>query len=165
MPYFTAALARTGRRWVARDLHVEPDEDMVDLADRMRAVAYDEEPVILILELEDEWFAIVRVDGEEDPRVFLSDTPGVASSPYTTLLGAEDLEPEEPEPVRSEDDDDDPRAEDIAAIPGGDADVLADFGLPPQRLRELCEDGATPGDTLAEVATAAGFEELLDSLR
>jgi putative tRNA adenosine deaminase-associated protein len=158
VPYFTAALARTGSRWVARDLEVDPDVDLRSLADRMRAVAYDDEPVLLILEHEDEWFALVRVDAEDDPRVFLSDVPVIARSPYAELLGAEEVEPE-PEG------DDDGDGEEPAAQPAGDADVLADVGVPPGSLKSLCEEGLPPAETLAEIATRAGFEDLLDGLR
>jgi putative tRNA adenosine deaminase-associated protein len=160
VPYFTAALARAGARWVARDLEVDPAEDLPGLADRMRAMAFDDQPVLLILEHEDEWFALVRVDGEDDPRVFLSDVPGVAHSPYAELLGPEDAVADVE--VEADEDDD---GEEPAGQPAGDADVLADFGVPPGKLKSLCEEGLPPADTLAEVATSAGFEDLLDSLR
>ena len=160
MPYFTAVLARTSSRWVARDVEVEPDEPLAEIADRLRAVAADDDPVLLIVEHEDEWFAIVRVDGEEDPRVFLSDVPGVARSAYAELLAADEVEPDPAEPV--EDDEDAPE---ITDQPGGDADVLADVGVPGGQLKSLCEEGLPPAEVLAEVSAKAGFEELLDSLR
>lgn len=159
MAYFTAALARAGTRWLARDVDVDPDDNLVDLAERLRAVAYDDQPVLLIIEHEDEWFAVVRIDGDDDPRVFLSDVPAVARSAYAELLGADEAEPE------PRDTDDEGHEEEIVGQPAGDADVLADLGVPPGQLKSLCEAGLPPADTLAEVATAAGFEELLDSLR
>jgi hypothetical protein len=48
---------------------------------------------------------------------------------------------------------------------GGDFDVLADLGTSPDDLRGMCEDEMVPMDALAVVAEAAGFAELLDSLR
>lgn len=162
MPYFTACLARSGTRWLARDIEVESGDELNDIANRMRAAAFDDQPVLLIVEHEDEWFALVRVDGEEDPRVFLSDVPSVSTSVYAELLGADDVDPETPEPT---DDDDEESEPEITNIPAGDAEVLGDFGVPAKQLRALCEDGLPPADTLAEVATTAGFEELLDSLR
>ncbi len=167
MPYFTAALARAGNRWLTRDLEVEPDDDLPGLADRMRALAHDDQPVLVIVEHEDEWFALVRVDGEEDPRVFLSDVPPIARSPYAQLLGADDVEPVEVDvaDADADDDDEDEDGDEPAAQPAGDADVLADSGVPAGTLKSLCEDGLPPAETLAEVATRAGFEDLLDSLR
>jgi putative tRNA adenosine deaminase-associated protein len=162
VPYFTAVLARNGSRWIARDLEVETGEPLVDVAHRLRAVAYDDEPVLLIVEHEDEWFALVRVDGEDDPRVFLSDVPGVASSSYAEMLGAEDVVPE---PVVRVADDDDDGVPEIANQPAGDADVLADLGVPGEALTSLCQEGLPPAEALAEVSAKAGFEDLLDSLR
>ena len=84
--YFTAVLAREGRRWTAHDVDVESLKDLGELTDELRAVADDDEPVLLFLEREDAWWAVVRVDGDEDPRVFVSDAAGAAASSYSELL-------------------------------------------------------------------------------
>lgn len=150
MSYFTAVLAREGRKWFAHDLEVETLSGLGDLADELRAVATDEEPVLLLVEREDAWWGVVRVDGEEDPRVFVSDAAGVAASPYAGTL---DIELDE--------DDETGELEGCS----GDFDVLADLGTSPEGLREMCEDEVLPMDALASVAEAGGFAEVLDSLR
>ena len=72
----------------------------------------------------------------------------VAASPYAELLD-----------VSGEGEDAEPGTR------GGDLDVLADLGTSPEALREMCDDELLPMDALASVAEAAGFAEVLDSLR
>jgi putative tRNA adenosine deaminase-associated protein len=150
--YFTAVVARDGRKWSAHDVDVESLEDLAELAAEMRVVAADEEPVLLLVEREDAWWGVVRVDGEDDPRVFVSDAAGVAASRYAAVL---DIATE-------------PADEDAVVKAGacaGDFDVLADLGTSPATLQEMCEDELLPMDALAAVAEGAGFGEVLDSLR
>src|SRR5207342_3328198 len=59
---FSAVLARVGSGWKARDVEVDEAVSLDDLADSLRSVAVDEQPVLAVIEHEDEWFAIVRVD-------------------------------------------------------------------------------------------------------
>lgn len=150
MSYFTAVLAREGRKWFAHDLDVDSMADLGELADRLRAAASGDDPVILLVEREDAWWAVVRIDGEEDPRVFVSDAAGAAASPYADILA-----------IENEDDDE---AEEVTGCVG-DFDVLADLGTSPETLQEMCDDELLPMDALAAVAEAAGFAEVLDSLR
>lgn len=84
--YFTAVLAADGHSWRARDVDVEDAGSLDDLADILRAAAHGEGPVLAVIEREDEWFALVRVDGEEDPRVFVSDMAAASRSLYAALL-------------------------------------------------------------------------------
>ena len=151
MSYFTAVLAREGRTWRAHDVDVESIKDRDELTDELRAVADDDEPVLLLVEREDAWWAVVRIDGDDDPRVFVSDGPGAAASAYAELLEIED-------------DPDDEEAEVLAGC-AGDLDVLGDLGTSPEELKEICDDETPPMDALATVAEAAGFAEVLDSLR
>jgi putative tRNA adenosine deaminase-associated protein len=90
----------------------------------------------------------VRVDGDEDPRVFVSDVAGAAASTFSELLEVE-------------------VDEDVVAAGAyaGDVDLLADLGTAPEDLQEMCEDEMLPMDALAAVAEAGGFAEVLDSLR
>lgn len=150
MSYFTAVLAREGRKWFAHDLEVDSAGDLGELADQLRAAASDDDPVILLIEREDAWWAVVRVDGEEDPRVFVSDAAGAAASPYADILAIEAEDDEEEEAVTG---------------CAGDFDVLADLGTSPEALQEMCADELLPMDALSAVAEAAGFAEVLDSLR
>ena len=86
--YFTAVIAGDGRAWRARDVDVEDADSLADLAETLRGVSHGEHPVLAVIEHEDEWFALVRVDGDEDPRVFVSDFPASSRGPYAELLSA-----------------------------------------------------------------------------
>lgn len=148
MAYFTAVVARAGGSWRARDVDVEEAGDLEELADALRAVAAtDDDPVVLVVEREDDWFALVRVDGEDDPRVFVSDAEEARESFFADVLG---LDPEDEE----------------ASGPAGDLDVVADLGTGPDELEKLAgDDGPPTADAVAAVADRAGFGELLESLR
>ncbi|HEU5241032.1 MAG TPA: hypothetical protein VFU25_03385 [Ornithinibacter sp.] len=152
MSYFTAVLAREGRTWSAHDVDVESIKDRDELTDELRAVAEDDEPVLLLVEREDAWWAVVRIDGDDDPRVFVSDAAGAAASSYSELLELD---------VDADDDDEEQVTDGCA----GDLDVLGDLGTSPDALKEICDDELPPMDALATVAEAAGFAEVLDSLR
>ena len=86
MSYFTAVIASDGRQWRPRDVDVEDATSLDDLADILRAVGHGERPVLALLEHEDEWFALVRVDGDDDPRVFVSDMPAASRGAFAELL-------------------------------------------------------------------------------
>jgi putative tRNA adenosine deaminase-associated protein len=154
VPYFTAVVARERRRWVAQALDLDSIADLDELAGELRAVVDDEdEPVLLMVEREDAWWAVVRVDGEDDPRVFVSDSSGAAVSAYSAVL----------ELAAADDDDEDDVVRQGACA--GDFDVLADLGTSPEQLREMCDEEVPPMAALAAVAERAGFAEVLDSLR
>jgi putative tRNA adenosine deaminase-associated protein len=148
--YFTAVLLRDGDKWSARDVDIDEGGDLGELTDQLRLIEAGDEPVLVFIEREDAWWAVVRVDGDEDPRVFLSDVVAISASTYRSMLEL-------------------PETEDDADLPaggcGGDFDVLADLGTSPEELRELCEEETVPMDALAVVAEAGGFAEVLDSLR
>jgi putative tRNA adenosine deaminase-associated protein len=153
--YFTAVLARDGRAWASHDVDVEAVDDLAELASELRVVSDDDAPVLLLVEREDAWWGIVRVDGEDDPRVFVSDAAGAAASPFAAILevvAVDVTEDEDGEPVP-------------LGTCAGDLDVLADLGTSPDRLQEMCEEELLPMDALAAVAEGAGFGEVLDSLR
>jgi putative tRNA adenosine deaminase-associated protein len=143
--YFTAVLSQDGRSWASHDIDLDSMGDLVELATGLRAVAVDDQPVLLLLEREDAWWAVVRVDGEEDPRVLVSDVAGAAASSYADVLGVAEVADEEG--------------------CSGDLDLLSDLGTSPQALRTICDEELLPMDALAIVAEAAGFAEVLDSLR
>jgi putative tRNA adenosine deaminase-associated protein len=148
--YFTAVLARDDEKWLAHDLDVETLEDVSELTVVLRDVAVEEEPVLLLIEREDAWWAVVRVDADDDPRVFVSDLLGVATSPYAEMLDIE--EPDDEEGIEP-------------GMPFGDTDLLTDLGTSPETLLEMCEEELVPMDALAALSEAGGFAEVLDSLR
>jgi len=150
LSYFTAVLARDGKAWTTHDLEVEGADDLGELTAELRGLVDGDEPVLVLVEREDAWWAVVRVDGEEDPRVFISDVAGAAASAYAEVLALGDPDEE---------------ADPAPGTCGGDLDVLADLGTPPETLTEMCEDEMLPMDALAAVAERAGFAEVLDALR
>lgn len=152
MSYFTAVVAREGRTWVAHDLDVDSVEDLDELAGEIRTVVDDEDLALVLVEREDVWWAVVRLDGEDDPRIFVSDRAGATSSPYSSILDIADDDADEEEVV-------------VQGTCAGDFDLLADLGTSPARLREMCDEEMLPMDALAALAESAGFAEVLDSLR
>jgi putative tRNA adenosine deaminase-associated protein len=171
--YFTAVVARAGSAWRARD--VELDEargDLDGLADVLRSVAVDDEPVIAVLEHEDEWFALFRVDGDDDPRLFVSDLPRASRSGFADLLApAAEIEvaDEDDAPVEAEDADDEEEPEPVVVggvVWAGDVDILEDLGVPGTALRRLVEEhDEDPAAVIADVGERVGFAELLEALR
>ena len=95
MAYFAALLARYADEWQARDVDLDEFDDGMGLVEFIREAAEDEEPdtAVLLLEQEDVWFAVVRLDLDEDPRVFAADLAAVRRSGYADLLTADALAP------------------------------------------------------------------------
>jgi len=169
--YFTAVLARVGKGWKARDVEVDESDSLDTLADALRSVAVDDQPVLAVIEHEDEWFAIVRVDGEEEPRLFVSDLIAAGRGGYADMLApAADVEPEldvdeeeEAAAAEGEGQEAEPRP---VAVWAGEPDLLEDLGVTGRALRRLVEDNADdPGAVLADVGDRVGFAELLEALR
>ncbi|KQX09708.1 hypothetical protein ASC82_27970 [Streptomyces sp. Root431] len=178
--YFAALLARTEDGWEASDTELDDVETLSDLAELARE-ASDDDTVIVYIEQEDAWFGIVRIEGEEDPRIYVSDGAAAARSSYGEILTREilgdDLDAEldelesldldgtedgEPLADDADDDDDGPAgvaAEAVPAAPVGDALVLADLGLSERELRAL------DSDALAVIADALGAAEVLEAVR
>src|SRR6478735_12447660 len=96
--YFAALLARTEDGWEASDTELDDVETLSDLTDLAREASVDEDTVLVFIEQEDAWFGIVRVEGEEDPRIYVSDAAAAARSSYgeiltNELLGGDDDDP------------------------------------------------------------------------
>ncbi|QES42539.1 hypothetical protein DEJ49_17525 [Streptomyces venezuelae] len=188
--YFAALLARTEDGWEASDTELDDVETLSDLADLAREATadYDDDTVLVFIEQEDAWFGVVRVDGEEDPRIYVSDAAAAARSSYGEILltdemlgrtpdddGADDLDAldldgtEDGEPEASvadadgepePDDDDDAGTSGAPAGPLGDSEILADLGVPEKDLL-----GLKSGDALSEIADILGAAEVLETVR
>lgn len=173
--YFTALLARTEEGWEASDTELDDVESLDELADLAREAAPDDETVLVCIEQEGAWFGIVRVDGEDDPRVFVSDAARAMRSAYGEILLSDELlgrEPEDPrlldrlvdldvtEAAVGEDEFDDDEGAEVPQGPIGDANLLADLGVDADSVLKL-----TPDDALSEIADALGCSDMLEAVR
>ncbi len=189
MSYFTALLVPSGRTWSARDADLDAPDSLDELVDTVRS-ELDSETGLVLLEREDEWFALVRVDGEDDARVFVSDLPAArASSTYAAVfadpelwsdagsLRAAGLVPvggfDEAYSSGFEDDyaDSAPVAEEdgpkVTEVPwAGDLSLLEDLGVGGESLKAIVEaDADDPARALTELGERVGFLDLLEALR
>ncbi len=89
--YFAALLARTEVGWEASDTDLDDVETLSDLTDLAREATTDDDTVLAYIEQEDTWFGIVRVDGEDDPRIYVSDAAAAARSSYGEMLLTDEL--------------------------------------------------------------------------
>lgn len=183
--YFAALLARTEDGWEASDTELDDVETLADLADLAREASPDDDTVLVLIEQEDAWFGVVRVDGEDDPRIYVSNAAAARRSSYGEILLTDDVlgrDPEEDdttdldaldldgtedgEPLAAGPSDDD--NDDDASGPGGfvphgpvgDAEVLQDLGVSEKELRSLVADGA-----LNTIAETLGASEVLETVR
>ncbi|MFF9059179.1 hypothetical protein ACIRPQ_27090 [Streptomyces sp. NPDC101213] len=178
--YFAALLARTEDGWEASDTELDDVETLSDLADLAREASPDEDTVLVLIEQEDSWFGVVRIDGEEDPRIFVSDASAAARSSYGEILLTDELLGRDPgdaddldaldldldgtEDGDAEDDDGDGAesagpAEAVPHGPVGDAGILDDLGVGEKELRSLSSDALT------EIAESLGASEVLETVR
>jgi len=172
--YFAALVARSHGQWKGADIELGDAEDIEDAADLMRDASVDDGPVLLFVEEDDEWFGVVRVDGVDEPKVFISDVRAVAQSDLANRLFA-DLAPDagvEPAVIDLEADDEEPSddAEQTsvkpAAEPAGSADLLADLGISGTEFHELCaEEGALPADVITTVCERLGCVDEIEVYR
>jgi putative tRNA adenosine deaminase-associated protein len=170
--HFAALAAKTDDGWHSSEVELEGLVDIDEVADVMRDVSVDEGPVLLFVEQDDEWFAIVRVDGIGEPRTFISDARVVAGSELAakvfeddvvedvidvdlSLDGDVEIEEEEERPVQRPD-----------AEPRGALDVLVDFGISSAHLLAMCaEEGMLPADVIAAICERLGCAEEIEVYR
>ena len=168
MSYFTAVLAQSDDEYRALDYDVR-DAGVADV----------------VVEREDEWFALVRLTAADEVKVFLSDVHAVADSPFAELfvdyLDSQDDEYEADEdayPADGEeaDGDDDAAEDEVEEVPmldleddaewSGDADIFADLGVPAEELVEQSRTHASdPARVVAHVGEEAGFADRLEAAR
>ncbi|MFF8403210.1 hypothetical protein ACF1AB_07770 [Streptomyces sp. NPDC014846] len=177
--YFAALLARTEDGWEASDTELDDVETLSDLADLAREASPDEDTVLVLIEQEDAWFGVVRVDGEDDPRIYVSDAAAAQRSAYGELLLTDELLGREPgaddgpdldaldldgtEDGESEENDDEEEGGGGDAVPHspvGDSQILDDLGIGEKELRILDAE-----DALSTIAEALGASEVLETVR
>ncbi len=162
MPYFAVSLARTESGWVGEEVDLDDVDDLEVLADQLRDLTEEGPgPALLLLEEDDEYVAVVRVDGGgsalAEPRVFLSDRRAVQASGVAAMLW---------EQAEAGDDDDEDEGNRPVAEPVGDAGLLSDLGTSADDLVALCaEEGLLPADVHTAVCERAGCLDVLESLR
>ncbi len=124
--YFAALLARTEDGWEASDMELDNVESLSDLIDLARSASVDDDTVVALIEQEDIWFGVVRVDGEEDPRYYVSNASAASRSSYGSMLTDELLGKDDEDVVLDEldlDGTEDGEDEVVASYPdGGPAD-------------------------------------------
>ncbi|TXS55886.1 hypothetical protein [Streptomyces sp. t39] len=178
--YFAALLARTHDGWEASDTELDDVETLSDLTDLARDASVDEDTVLVFIEQEDAWFGVIRIEGEEDPRIYVSDAAAAARSSYGEILTNELLGGDDDDPADvldaldldgTEDGEPDADEEDpVAGVPAqggevtptgpvGDRGILADLGLSEKELLAL------ETDALPEIAEALGAGEVLETVR
>ncbi|MFE4582621.1 tRNA adenosine deaminase-associated protein, partial [Streptomyces chartreusis] len=94
--YFAALLARTEDGWEASDTELDDVETLSDLAELAREASPEDDTVLVLIEQEDAWFGVVRIDGEDDPRIYVSDAAAAARSSYGEILLTDELLGREP---------------------------------------------------------------------
>ncbi|MEU1256677.1 hypothetical protein PGH47_20810 [Streptomyces sp. HUAS 31] len=176
--YFAALLARTEDGWEASDTELDDVETLSDLADLAREASPEDDTVLVLIEQEDAWFGVVRIDGEDDPRIYVSDAAAAARSSYGEILLTDELlgrEPgdddadldsldldgtEEPDGDSEDDDEDGSGADAVPHSPVGDSEILDDLGVGEKELKSLDAE-----DALSTIAEALGASEVLETVR
>jgi len=153
---FSAAFVRTSDGWSGAEVDLRDAEIVDDLGDAVTetlSLAGDE-LALLCVEVEDEWFAIVRYFGDEEPRVFLSDAHAVPSDRLGELFAEfAGVLP-------------DKEGNELGVRPAGDFELLSDLGVRSDELLELSvEEGMLPADILSVLAERLSFADELDRLR
>jgi len=174
--YFAALLARTEDGWEASDTELDDVETLSDLADLAREASPDDDTVLVLIEQEDAWFGVVRIDGEEDPRIYVSDAAAAARSSYGEILLTDELLGREPgddgadldsldldgteEPDGDSDDEEGGGGDAVPHSPVGDSEILDDLGVGEKELKSLDAE-----DALGAIAEALGASEVLETVR
>jgi putative tRNA adenosine deaminase-associated protein len=166
MSYFAALLTRDGDRWTVDEADIQDCESLADLGDALRD--NEGEVRLLVIEQDDEYAAIVRLDDDsDDPRAFLSDGHAADAYPMAAVV-AEDL-------VEIGDDEDEDDGEDLLegeappthdSNPFGDPDIVEDLGTSAADLLAMCAHiGTLPVDLLVAVCEKAGCGPAFEDLR
>ncbi|WP_214318976.1 tRNA adenosine deaminase-associated protein [Nonomuraea sediminis] len=153
---FSAAFVRTSNGWSGAEVDLSAAEIVDDFGDAVSETLglAGDELALLCVEVEDEWFAIARYRGEEEPRVFLSDAHAIMSDSIGELFAefagvAVDKE-----------------NNGLGIRPAGDFELLSDLGVSSEELLELSmEEGVLPADILSVIAERLAFADELDRLR
>jgi putative tRNA adenosine deaminase-associated protein len=148
--HFSAVFAKTENGgWIGIEVDLTEAATPDDVVDLMRegAVEASADIVVLLVERDDDWFAVARIDEESDARIFLSDSRSVLTSEPAAVLYETIGQGAEP-----------------TADPSGDPDLLEDLGADAATLNRL-SDSSPAGDALLAIAERLGFGEEYEHLR
>ena len=166
---FAAAVARGKNGWTASELDLTGLADIDEVVDALRDAEPDAEVSLLFVESDDLYLAILRLDENEDLRVFGSDSAFADESRIGKVLLAEIEAPVleiDDLAAGSDDDETDQPAADPDADPVGDTELLADLGVSSHRLLSLCaSEGLLPSDVTAELCQKIGCGDEVEELR
>jgi putative tRNA adenosine deaminase-associated protein len=170
---FAAAVARSKNGWTASELDLTGLADIDEVVDRLRDVELDADLSLLFVEADDQYLVILRLDENEDLRVFGSDSAFAEESRLGSLLLGEIEAPvleiddlAVPGVPGAEDDDEDEPAADPDADPIGDAELLTDLGISAHRLLALCgQERTLPADVTAAICQRLGCGDEMEELR
>ncbi|HKT03974.1 MAG TPA: tRNA adenosine deaminase-associated protein [Rugosimonospora sp.] len=174
MSYFAAAAARGPEGWAAAEIDLNGVADVEEVADRLRDVEPDASVSLMFVEADDVYLVVMRLDEGEDLRVFGSDSAFAEESRLGALLLGDVEEPAleidevtaPPATAEPDAEADAGAATDPDVEPIGDADLLADLGVPAKRLLALCgHEGMLPADVTAELCQAIGCGDEMEELR
>ena len=168
MSYFAAAAVRGSKGWSAAEVDLSGVADIEEVADRLRDVDPDAPVSLMFVESDDVYLAILRLDEGEDLRVFGSDSAFAEESRLGALLlgDVETAVPDLDEVVAETTEAGDTPPADPDVEPIGDADLLADLGIPAPRLLAVCaQEGMLPADVTAELCAAIDAGDAVDQLR
>lgn len=173
MSYFAAAAVRGLKGWSSAEVDLSGVADIEEVADRLRDVDNDADVSLLFVESDDAYLVILRLDEGEDLRIFGNDAAFAEESRLGALLLGDVEEPVlEIEDVDAattpteEDESGERPAAEPDADPVGDADLLADLGMPAHQLLQLCaHEGLLPADITVEVCQRLGCADEIESLR
>ena len=154
--YFAALIHRSPEGWSGEEIVLDEIEDLDGVVDEIRDRS--EGLALLFLEEDDEYFAVVRVDGDRDTRTFISDVRAIDLFPLAAKI-MEDEVPVDP----AEDGEDIPPA---SITPAGDPSIVSDLGISSDELVALCgEEGKLPADVITAICAKAGCADVLEEIR
>ncbi len=178
MSYFAVAALHGPHGWGAQEVDLRDVGDVEDAAHLLRDLDVEADVSLLFVEGEDEYLVILRLDEGEDLRVFGSDAVYADESRLgEALLGDLETEPVLDLDIEEAEETEDAEMAEVAepelpasaesdGNPLGDADLLADLGIPAAQLLDLCtQEGMLPSDVTAAICEKLGCAEIVEELR
>jgi putative tRNA adenosine deaminase-associated protein len=151
--------------WQVTELNLDGCESIDDIAELLRD--FDQPIRLMALEQDDEYVVLARLDVAADEvdqamRIFLSNGHSADDYPLAQLfadglseIGGDPLDGDEDAPAGVHD-----------AAPFGDAELLADLGVPATELVDLAQhEGTLPADLIDAVCERLGCVAEIEAVR